>query len=135
MIVLAIDPGDTVGVALYSNDEINGKTVKNYADINELITFFHPDTVVAENFFIRRGKPSNYHTAIKQIGVIEYICGEHSIPYELQSPMVLKTMMRHVPAGVKVSHIRSATAHLLYYLLKNGIVESGWKYGLKVGEL
>jgi len=135
MIILAIDPGDTIGVALYSNGRVKGQTVKKYVELNKLITFFHPDTVVVENFFIRRGKPSDYHSAIKQIGVIEYICEENAIPCVLQSPTVLKTMMRHVPDDIKISHIRSATAHLLYYLLKNGIVESGWHCGLKVDEL
>ena len=135
MIILAIDPGDTIGVALYDNGTISGGTVNWYSELDSLIKNFHPSTVVVENFFIRRGKPSNYHSAIKQIGVIEYLCEYYGIRCELQSPTILKTMMRHVPDDAKVSHIRSAASHLLYFLLKNEIVKFSWVHNLRVGEL
>lgn len=135
MIILAFDPGDTVGVAIYNNGIVSGGAVKTYSEIDDLIMVYRPSTVVVENFFIRRGKPSNYHSAIKQIGVIEYLCDQYKLQIELQSPQILKIMMKHVSKDIKISHVRSATAHLLYYLLRNGIEESGWKYGLKVGEL
>lgn len=135
MKVLAFDPGETVGVALYDDGEVTGGTVKTYSEIAELIVMHRPSTVVIENFFIRRGKPSNYSSAIKQIGMIEYVCEQHGLQYILQSPAILRVMMKHVSDSVKISHTRSATAHLMYYLLRNGIVESGWRYELKVGEL
>lgn len=135
MRVVAIDPGDTIGISVYDNGSVSGGTAKSYSELDDLLMTFRPSTVIVENFYIRRGKPSNYHSAIKQIGVIEYLCDDYEIQCELQSPAILRTMMKHVPDEVKISHIRSATAHLMYYLLRNGIVESGWRYGLKVGAL
>lgn len=135
MRVVAIDPGDTIGLSVYDNGSVSGGTAKSYSELDDLLMTFHPSTVVVENFFIRRGKPSNYHSAIKQIGVIEYLCDNYEMQCELQSPAILRTMMKHVPDEVKISHIRSAVSHLLYFLLKNEIVKFSWVHDLRVGEL
>lgn len=135
MRVLAIDPGDTIGIAIYDDGSVSGGTMNWCSELDDLLMTFRPSTVIAENFFIRRGKPSNYHSAIKQIGVIEYLCDHYGIQCELQSPTILRTMMKHVPDEVKISHIRSAVSHLLYFLLKNEIVKFSWVHELRVGEL
>ena len=135
MKVLAFDPGETVGVALYDDGAVTGGTVKTYSEIAELITAHRPSTVIIENFFVRRGKPSNYSSAIKQIGVIEYVCEQQKLQCILQSPTILQVMMKHVHDEVKISHIRSAVSHLLYFLLKNEIVKFSWVHELRVGEL
>lgn len=114
---MGIDPGETTGVAVMQENILifeaeAGTTWK----VIDWIESFNPEVVVVENFFIRRGRPCNYHAAIKMIGVIEYFCDELKIKHVLQSPSILTIMKRWVPGSIKSPHTKSAIAHLMYYL-------------------
>ena len=118
MIIMGVDPGVTTGIAIYIDDDYHGWEMRSYQDAVELINIYQPEVIVIENFLVRHGKPSIYHPSIRMIGVMEYICQERDIKYVIQSPSILKAILPIVPDTIKSPHIRSATAHIIYYLSK-----------------
>ena len=119
-VVMAIDPGVTTGIAIYTNGDFHGCEVTSYAEVAELIKERAPNTVVIENFIVRKGKPGLYHPSIRMIGVVDFICIKRGIKFVIQSPSILPMMKNEIPDSLKSPHVRSAASHLIYYLKKIG---------------
>lgn len=118
-IIFGIDPGVTTGICVYNDQTFYiGMIAKSIYEIINLISSWSPNIVVMENFIIGP-RPSIAVPVIKIIGAIEFYCGDNQIPIHLQSPSVLKLMLPRVAGIYPSPHVRSACAHVMYYLLKN----------------
>jgi len=116
--IIGIDPGKTIGLCLYKNDEfIKGQEAKTYSGIINFIEMNKPDHVVVEDFIIS-SRPSQAKTPVKQIGAIEYFCEEKSIPLTIQSPSCQKFGNLRTQGIHKSAHVRSACCHVIYYIAK-----------------
>lgn len=117
MIVVGIDPGKTTGMCVFTDGEFtHGREATDYDGIARYISEWSPSVVVIEDFALRRGRPSDYHSPIRTIGVVEYLCDLSGIAMVLQSPAILKLTLPRVAGLHKSRHVRSAAAHATYYL-------------------
>ena len=132
MLILAIDPGETTGYVVAETDgldydvKISGQ-FPNWRGIEALITYWLPDTVVYEAFYlspsIAKYKARSTMPTVEVIGVLKYLAWQHSIPLVAQPPSVkyvaATDLPRHV-AGVTGPHARDALRHLIAYLRLKG---------------
>jgi len=116
-IYMGVDPGKTTGIAVFNESKLLFTCeAKNAATVIKLINQYRPQTIVMEDFFVRRGKPADYKAPIKLIGVIEYHCMSRDILIVMQSPSILRLALKFVPKDAYGPHERSAIAHVMYYL-------------------
>jgi len=121
MKIVGVDPGVSTGLACFSSGYfIDGSVGMNYDEIEEYILSREPDIVVVEDYIARKG-PNTYHPPIRVIGVVEWICSRNHIPMVIQSPSILRFTLDRVKHLHKSPHVRSASAHVVYYLSKRGI--------------
>jgi hypothetical protein len=76
--------------------------------------------VVIEDYLIRPGRHTDYNPPIRTIGAVELICEERGIQMAFQSPSVLRFAQKMSRGMHKSKHVRSACAHVIYYLKKRG---------------
>ena len=121
MRIVGVDPGVSTGLATFSEDcFIGGEVGMSYDDIEKYIISERPDIVIVEDYIARKG-PNTYHPPIRVIGVVEWICNRNHIPMVIQSPSILRFTLDRVKHLHKSPHVRSASAHVVYYLSKRGI--------------
>ena len=105
------DPGQTTGVAVqHSNGIIRSADITNPQNIGKYIMM--ANEVVYENFTQHFG-PSNL-TPVKIIGIIEYLCEKHDVPYYKQEPNI-KTfwsdeVLKHLAYTSVANHTRTTPA-------------------------
>ena len=128
-IILAIDPGETTGYVVAATDgldydiKISGQ-FPNWKQIETLLTYWLPDTVVYEAFYlspqIAKFKTRSTLPTVEVIGVLKYLAWGHTTPLIAQPPSSkeLVTLPRHV-AGVTGPHARDSLKHLIAYLRRN----------------
>lgn len=144
MKVLAIDPGPHVGVATWTDRAIEGEGegayfIEQWNEFEETPAGFYKvadgwvhwaDRVVCEDFFISGARASEANVTIEMIGVLRYLAALHNRPFVTQMPVEakmfstkekLKNIGWYKPA--KADHARSATRHLLLYLVKHNHIE------------
>lgn len=131
MIILAIDPGDTSGIAKFDTtgekpyQPTHIAAVKKYNGLfKELQSHTDANVVVIENYRIRPGVTHDWSSVdtIRYIGYIHYWADLHGITVHLQEPV------DKVPAygwlgmkyqkGKKNMHIPDAVAHGAFYMYK-----------------
>lgn len=146
MRVLAIDPGPHVGVAYWTDKAItdllaNGspgegsRYTEEWREWEEtpasLYEFIEDwiagtDVVVCEDFFISGARASEANVTVEMIGVLRYLAGRAGKVFVTQPPAdakgfsttsKLKNIGWYKPAPT--DHARSATRHLLLFLVKH----------------
>lgn len=132
-IILAIDPGETTGWALFIQGELTDsgqaltKTVADFGDWFEEATasFQGRVVIVAEDYRIYAHKLaehtfSSVHT-LRILGALELLCHASSFPLVYQMAYQAKTFvdnrkLEHWGMLVKGRHARDAVRHAAYYL-------------------
>lgn len=114
--IIGVDPGVTTGLCHFIEKRmLSGAEVKDARSIVAYIKKHHPDVVVVEDFIVSR-LPANVKDPLKVIGIVEYVCNEMGIKVVIQSPGILNRMMKRTSGMHSSVHVRSACAHVLYYL-------------------
>lgn len=124
MRILAIDPGETNGVAAYINGKYITTIIKNPTDFYQ---FFHGglDAVVIEQFAASVISKHGLHT-VRMVGGIEALCGYLNIPLKHQTPQeriafidfarrLVRKQDTYISVGDRHHHQVDALAHLLRY--------------------
>ena len=131
MLILTIDPGETTGYVVAETDgldydiKISGQ-FPNWRQIEVLLTYWLPDTIVYEAFHlspqIAKFKTRSIMPTVEVIGVLKYLAWKHIVGELLVSQppgfKELVSLPRHV-AGVTGPHARDALRHLIAYLRRN----------------
>lgn len=113
--IIGVDPGKTTGLCLYDGDKfIYGKEAESLHEVGVFLCAYG-NVVVAEDFIVSR-RPSEAKLPLKVLGVVEYICHVGGFSLHIQSPSILKAMLPRVKQLSTSPHIRSACAHVEYYL-------------------
>ncbi len=145
MKVLAVDPGPHVGVATWTDRAIedsgyeHARYVEQWNEFEETPASFYgvadtwvswADVVVCEDFFISGARASEANVTVEMIGVLRYLAALQHKPFITQAPAdakafstaaKLKNIGWYKPAPA--DHARSATRHLLLYLVKHGVID------------
>lgn len=130
--LLAIDPGETSGWALFVNGDLrNSSTIEWTAEygwdpVIEKIIEVNPDIVVCEEYRIYSGKRlAQAYSAVETvriIGAIEFICRKYKIRLVKQMASGVKGFcnndrLKKWGYYIKNRHARDAVRHGCYYLL------------------
>ena len=114
--IVGIDPGYTTGLCLFRGKElVDAEEATDSHSIAEFIRRSEPNVVVMENYIVGK-RPSRPKEPLKVIGAVEYICGEMGVALVMQPPSILSRMMKRADGTHPSKHVRSACAHVLYYL-------------------
>lgn len=133
---LALDPGQTTGVAYRKPGEGDGGALRGLQwpgdDIMAVLEGLHSvyglDEIVVEDFISRPGAAVNL-SAPKVIGRIWAWAEENDVPVIMQTPSAAKTVitkdrLRALGGWVRsMEHARDALRHLLYREQKLGLIE------------
>lgn len=122
---MAVDPGDTTGVATL--DYIPRFVSYSYGDFLDYLRFFEGHgriaTFVVEQFVTRPGNFARIQYAGRVIGAIDYFARKNGARVVYQQPSTVKTMiplkeLKSTPGwSCKTAHEWDALRHLIYYLL------------------
>lgn len=139
MKILAIDPGETTGVAVCEIGDTMGtfrvidhKSISLWRGIDFLLDVHHPDVIVAELFrlYPQCAKAQSFSSMVasRVIGAVEYIAEKRGITLVEQSAAVGTKI--HLPKHIfseigkgKTPHEVDATKHAYAYCLGKGIKE------------
>lgn len=137
-VLVAIDPGDTAGIAIFSApsyqlekmDQVNYKNFDDY--MTNLASEFDIKMFVIEEYIVFH-KKAGAHAGSKlrvkeQIGAIGLMSKLLGVPMERQMSSILKIAEKQ--SGMKMPHTHSEThkfsafLHGWYYLHKKGLIKS-----------
>ncbi len=131
--ILAVDPGDTSGFALFAAD---GSLINKWqSNFDNSLEFLSPltnlKTVVVEDYRLRAGKQTQQtgsrFQAVQMIGALKYHAKLHGMAFELASVQAktLGAMFSGVkpPSNHKESHEVDAYNIGIYWLVDNKIIE------------
>lgn len=131
--ILAVDPGDTSGFALFAAD---GSLINKWqSNFDNLLEFLSPltnlKTIVVEDYRLRAGKQAQQtgsrFQAVQMIGALKYHAKLHGMAFELASVQAktLGAMFSGVkpPSNHKESHQVDAYNIGIYWLVDNKIIE------------
>jgi hypothetical protein len=131
--ILAVDPGDTSGFALFAADGsyINKWQAKFEESLDLLTPLINIKHVVVEDYRLRKGKQAQQtgsrFQAVQMIGALKYHAKLHGIAFELASVQAktLGAMFSGVkpPSNHKESHKVDAYNIGIYWLVDNKIIE------------
>lgn len=135
--LLALDPGETTGWALFKYTEIDGKT--RYVDqgqvsgepeaINKLLDLLNPTIIVYEDFrlFAHRAFQQRWSRmpASRVIGMVESWAKAHNVKFYSQGAdkktLGYMYLGEKPPGNHKKSHAPDAKAHGMYFLVNMGM--------------
>lgn len=132
MKVVALDPGETTGYAVYSRYTSQGGYERSLTSsqmgshphhlaLYEFLELAQPQVVVCEDFKYQRGPGGHNLTPVEYIGVVKLWTAERHVPLVLQ-PRSRKTLWddgKIKELGLwkpGKPHAMDAVRHLLYYL-------------------
>lgn len=131
--ILAVDPGDTSGFALFASD---GSYINKWqSDFDNSLDFLSPltnlKTIVVEDYRLRKGKQAQQtgsrFQAVQMIGALKYHAKLHGMAFELASVQAktLGAMFsgQKPPSNHKESHKVDAYNIGIYWLVDNKIIE------------
>jgi hypothetical protein len=131
--ILAVDPGDTSGFALFAAD---GLLINKWqSNFDNSLEFLSPltnlKTIVVEDYRLRAGKQAQQtgsrFQAVQMIGALKYHAKLHGMAFELASVQAktLGAMFSGVkpPSNHKESHEIDAYNVGIYWLVDNKIIE------------
>ncbi len=121
--IVAIDPGKSTGLAFFNGGQFMvGSEVYDYEAIRGFLQTYNPGVVIMEDYVVGR-LGAHHRTPLMVMGAVEMICQDLEIPIVYQSPSILKIMLRRldeIEKGINSPHVKSAAAHVLYYLTEGG---------------
>lgn len=132
--VVAVDPGGTTGIAVWSPDL--GLSLREIAPASNAVDWLADIargpkvTFVVERYIITpaTAKMSQQHDALEIIGALKFIARKYNHPLVMQTPAEakkfstdakLKTVGWYQPGH---GHARDASRHALLFLAKQGII-------------
>jgi len=119
MKIIGIDPGRTTGTCEYSEGKfLCGQEFADPLRLLGYLTYIHPDQIVMEDFIIGP-RPSAAFEPVALIQLVKWLSGAFNIPLCMQSPSVLTMMKKHVATVHKSPHVRSAAAHVEYFIRRS----------------
>ena len=131
--ILAVDPGDTSGFALFAAD---GSLINKWqSNFDNSLDFLSPltnlKTIVVEDYRLRAGKQTQQtgsrFQAVQMIGALKYHAKLHGMAFELASVQAktLGAMFSGVkpPSNHKESHEVDAYNIGIYWLVDSKIIE------------
>lgn len=132
MKVIALDPGETTGYAIYSQYTRHGGVDRSlttaqlgadphHRELYVMLNAANPNVVVCEDFKYQRGAGGHNLTPVEYIGVCKLWTAERSIPLVLQGRSLktlwddgkIKKLGLWKPAQ---PHAMDALRHMLYYV-------------------
>ena len=114
--VVGVDPGLTTGLCCIGSEGLaDSAEALRFGEIVDFIRVHDPMVVVMEDYIIGR-RPARPKEPLGVIGVVKYICEEDERRLVIQSPGILSRMMPKMTGIHRSKHIRSACAHVMYYL-------------------
>lgn len=132
MIYTAIDPGETVGWAVFDGQHpIEFGTSKYPDEFHNWLQDHKTELFIVEDYKIRPRVNHDWNagTTLRCIGAILYHAARSGVPVELQQPSIKPVgygmMGKEYIKGKKGQHIMDALAHGVYYFRKKGYVEAG----------
>lgn len=139
-ILLALDPGETTGIACFATNHSEGSTALVHAsqiktwpleagveNLWDLLNTLKPDSVVFESYQVYEWKSKDHVWSqiptVQVIGMIKTLCIQKGIPYYQQTAQVAKgfctddklTQWGFWQTGLR--HARDAIRHACYFLL------------------
>jgi len=122
MIVVGVDPGRTTGLCVFADGRFTeGREARTYTEVRDYIDYWWPDLTIVEDYKIRPHKGSDYHPPIRMIGAVDFMCEERRLRAMIQSPSATTLTIGMTRGMHKSRHVRSACAHVIYYLKKQGL--------------
>ena len=125
MKLLSIDPGESIGWALFEDAKLADCGIEKYDTRSVWPKHFDllstSDVVVYERYFISRVMQDT--TTAEVIGALKYMCSLYHIPIIVQEPTVLHFIKSRFFLGKKLkygSHKLSAISHGMYFLHTRG---------------
>ena len=125
--VVAVDPGGTTGVAVWSRDAVLVYAqCDDWQQAVDYVLATHPDVIVCESFHIttQTAKKSRSYDALYMIGALLYECNKRGVPLTLQAPSERQFATPKKLAAIgwqpRGDHATQAARHLLTYLFKTG---------------
>ena len=131
--VLAFDPGETTGVAIFHKGQVTCNVFGLWAWVPIYLNKVRPTVVVVEDFRLRRHAAmslvgSDFPTC-QVIGVIKYVAWLAKVPVVMQSSSILAGMKDRVVlpeehrSHKNREHVLAALSHGLYYLESQDALE------------
>jgi len=133
---LAVDPGDTAGVALFDEkgEGISTEQIVGSEEFAELcLTLFDKpiSTIIVEDYRLLRHKAQQQagsrFQAVQQIGMLKLLAKHLKAKLVIQGPdkypIGLLLAGKQMPKDHKKSHHVVAYAHGWYYLVQQGVVD------------
>ena len=126
-ILLSIDPGETVGVAVIDLEKefvIGGFILDSVKGLEGIFKAYTPTVVVCEEFNRVHGSSGPHTKTMKLIGAIELLCVQNDAKLVMQANVLKKAyeneasadeMVQAMPGSGRV-HVRDALAHAKCYL-------------------
>jgi len=120
MKILAIDPGESTGIAFLDTtkpNEISGTVVHLWEKIDHIIWTTRPDIIVIEAFRLYRHKAQaqigSWFPSVQVIGVVKYLAERAQIPIAEQMASVAKFLPRN--PRIRNAHVQDAWRHAEAY--------------------
>lgn len=132
MKIIALDPGETTGYAIYSSYKTKSGQVRSlvateigpdphHLQLYSLLDNAHPNVVVCEDFRYQRGPGGHNLTPVEYIGICKLWSTKNHVPLELQGRTYkvlwddgkIKQLGLWRPGK---PHAMDALRHLLYYV-------------------
>lgn len=130
--ILVVDPGDTTGYALFTEEgELKEKGQANFDKFLDVIALDKYDRIVVEDYRLRAGKQAQQtgsrFQAVQVIGALKFAAYLNEVPFELANVQAktLGSMYSGVkpPSNHKLSHEVDAYNIGIYWLVANNIIE------------
>lgn len=116
MRLLGIDPGLKTGLALFDAGRFAaGLEVEGILQLRHHLRDLRPDYLICENFLGTRGFAQT-HEPLRLIGAVQMFALEAALPLRIQPPGILTTWRRRADGIHPSRHVRSAAAHVLYFI-------------------
>lgn len=131
MLLLAIDPGPHIGVAVDINGDMSTMTILDPYELWSIIRMHKPDALAFETFFTGNRVDANMLHTIELVGSLRGICHVLDIPAYGQMPQARKSFLQEAKAYLgeghsNIPHEVDALAHLLLlkWRITNGKLDS-----------
>lgn len=135
MKLLAIDPGESNGWALFNGKELELSGTVVADELFKMLEIIPVSYVVYESYRLysthAKQMINNNFFTVQVIGVIKYICGKRGIKYSEQPALIKKSIndnyLRENGLYMPSDHRRDAIRHGIYFLNKFGDKEGNIK--------
>jgi hypothetical protein len=115
-----VDPGQSTGVAIFRNGDVQVCVVNLWHGVEEMVTSVQPHTLVVESFRLFPGMAKTFinHSIepSEVIGAIREIAERYHVPVVFQNSSMINTIEIVYRPEWNSEHVRDAIKHGLVYL-------------------